>query len=86
MYVINNYNILIHPSEGATERGVFMSTEFSVSLAKIIKEIALEPYFMPHSPEDIAITSMDIDRPGLELTGYLDFFDEKRIIIFGNTE
>ena len=63
-----------------------MSTEFSVSLAKIIKEIALEPFFMPGSPEEISITSMDIDRPGLELTGYLDFFDEKRIIIFGNTE
>ncbi|MDO5124074.1 MAG: HPr(Ser) kinase/phosphatase [Eubacteriales bacterium] len=63
-----------------------MSVEFSVSLAKIIKEIALEPYYMPCDPAEISITSMDIDRPGLELTGYLEFFDEKRIIVFGNTE
>ena len=63
-----------------------MSTEFTVSLAKIIKEIALEPFYMPAPAEDIQISSMDIDRPGLELTGFLDFFDQKRIIIFGNTE
>ncbi len=63
-----------------------MSTQFSLSLAKIIKEVQLEPFYMPRSPEDIEIVSMDIDRPGLELTGYLDFFDGNRIIIFGNTE
>ncbi len=63
-----------------------MSTGFTVSLAKIIKEIALEPFYMPTPAENIEISSMDIDRPGLELTGYLDFFDEKRIIVFGNTE
>lgn len=63
-----------------------MGAEFSVSLKKIIEEIALEAYYMPKDPEEITITSMDIDRPGLELTGYLDFFDENRIIIFGLTE
>ena len=63
-----------------------MSVEFSVSLKKIIKETALDTYYMPGDPEEIFITTMDIDRPGLELTGYLDFFDEKRIIVFGHTE
>ena len=63
-----------------------MSAQFSVSLAKIIKESQLEAYYMPKNPEEIDIVSMDIDRPGLELTGYLDFFDGNRIIIFGNTE
>lgn len=63
-----------------------MSAQFSVSLAKIIKESQLEPFYMPRNPEEIEIVSMDIDRPGLELTGYLDFFDGNRIIVFGNTE
>ncbi len=63
-----------------------MSIEFSVSLKKIIKEIALDILYMPCDTEEMNITTMDIDRPGLELTGYLDFFDEKRIMIFGNTE
>ena len=63
-----------------------MSAQFSVSLAKIIKESQLEAFYMPSNPEEIEIVSMDIDRPGLELTGYLDFFDGNRIIVFGNTE
>lgn len=63
-----------------------MSTQFSVSLAKMIKENQLEPLYMPKDPEEIDIISNDIDRPGLELTGYMDFFDENRVIIFGLTE
>ncbi len=63
-----------------------MSTQFSISLAKIIKEVQLEPFYVPRNPEEIEINSMDIDRPGLGLTGYLEFFDGSRIIIFGNTE
>ena len=63
-----------------------MSAQFSVSLAKIIKESQLEPLYMPKAPEEIDIISMDIDRPGLELTGYMDFFDENRVIVFGLTE
>ncbi|MBQ4569343.1 MAG: HPr(Ser) kinase/phosphatase [Ruminococcus sp.] len=63
-----------------------MSAQFSVSLAKMIKESQLEPLYMPRDPEEIDIVSMDIDRPGLELTGYMDFFDENRVIIFGLTE
>ncbi|MBQ8000578.1 MAG: HPr(Ser) kinase/phosphatase [Ruminococcus sp.] len=63
-----------------------MSAQFSIALAKIIKELQLDPYYMPGNPEEIEIVSMDIDRPGLELTGYLDFFDGNRIIIFGYTE
>ena len=63
-----------------------MSTQFSVSLAKMIKESQLEALYMPKDPEEIDIVSMDIDRPGLELTGYMDFFDENRVIIFGLTE
>ncbi|MBE6738186.1 MAG: HPr(Ser) kinase/phosphatase [Ruminococcaceae bacterium] len=63
-----------------------MSAQFSVSLAKMIKESQLEPLYMPKDPEEIDIVSMDIDRPGLELTGYMDFFDENRVIVFGLTE
>lgn len=63
-----------------------MNTDFSVSLGKIIKELSLKVYYTPTSVDDIMISSTDINRPGLELTGYLEFFDNKRIIIFGNTE
>ncbi len=63
-----------------------MVTEFKVSLDKIIKELSLEQIYMPVEAETILISSQDIDRPGLELTGYLDFFDKRRIMILGYTE
>ena len=63
-----------------------MNTNFSVTLAKIIKEIGLKPYYMPSDPEELMVNSMDISRPGLELTGYLDYFDNQRILVFGTTE
>ncbi len=63
-----------------------METKFSVSLKKIIDELDLTVAYMPSSPEDISVSSKDITRPGLELTGFLDFFDNSRIMLFGNTE
>ena len=63
-----------------------MATDFKVSLDKIIKELSLETVYMPVDADSVFITSADIDRPGLELIGYLDFFDKNRIMILGYTE
>lgn len=63
-----------------------METNFSVSLSKVIKEIQLDTAYMPGNPDDILITSRDILRPGLELTGFLDYFDNSRLLLIGNTE
>lgn len=63
-----------------------MATEFSVALKKIINELSLKSIFMPSDPEEIKITNIDISRPGLQLTGFFDFFDKTRILVFGNTE
>ncbi len=63
-----------------------MASDYKVSLDKLIKELSLEKVFMPVDPDTIMITSADIDRPGLELTGYLEFFDKRRIMILGYTE
>ena len=63
-----------------------MNTEFSVTLAKIMKETGLTEFYMPADPNELMVSSMEINRPGLELTGYMDYYDKDRIIIFGNTE
>ncbi len=63
-----------------------MEKKFSVTLSKIIAELDLDIAYMPNNPDEIQIYTKDITRPGLELTGYLDFFDTSRIILFGNTE
>ena len=63
-----------------------MATTYSVSLDKVIKELSLETIYMPSDPEKILITSTDVNRPGLELNGFYDYYDTSRIIVFGNAE
>ena len=60
-----------------------MATTFSVSLADIMKELALETVYLPCSPTDIMVTSADINRPGLAIGGYNGYFDATRIQILG---
>ena len=76
------YNVYIIYYSG----GEVLDKKFSVSLSKIISELELEVSYMPNNPDEIQVYSKDITRPGLELTGFLDFFDNSRIIFFGNTE
>ena len=63
-----------------------MDNNFSVSLTKVIKELQLDTAYMPGNPDDILIASRDVIRPGLELTGFLDYFDNTRLMLIGNTE
>ena len=63
-----------------------MAVTFTVSLANIINELSLETLYMPGSPDEVLISSRDVSRPGLELTGFFDYYDNTRILIIGNTE
>lgn len=63
-----------------------MAAEYSVDLARIIKEFSLETIYLPAEPEEILITNNDINRPGLQLGGYYEFFDNTRIQIIGRSE
>lgn len=60
--------------------------QFTVSLEKIAKQLNLEAAFAPEKLKDIFICTPDINRPGLLLTGYDEFFDPTRIQILGNAE
>lgn len=63
-----------------------MAANFSVPLSKIIKELSLNIIYMPSDPEKMVVTSTDVNRPGLELNHFYDYYDQTRIIIFGNAE
>ncbi len=63
-----------------------MHTDFTVSLAKLIKEFSLETLYLPSDANDIMISSADINRPGLQLAGFFEFFDNKRIQVIGKAE
>lgn len=62
------------------------TSPYYVTLKRLIDEIGLDAYYMPTDPEEIQITATDVDRPGLELVGYLKFFDNRYLMAFGLTE
>ena len=59
---------------------------YSVSIAKIMKELSLSAIYMPEDGEERLITNNEVNRPGLGLAGYFEFFDNTRIQIFGKGE
>ena len=63
-----------------------MAQEYSVALDKIIDFHKLEIVYLPKKADEIMVRSAEINRPGIVLTGYTDFFDPLRIQILGWTE
>ena len=50
---------------------------------KLIEDLKLETVYMPRDPQEIMIKTVDINRPGLQLCGFYDYFDSNRIQMFG---
>ena len=63
-----------------------MPVEFSVPLSQIAEALNLTEVYVAENYKETNISTVEINRPGLELTGYLEFFDNKRIQVLGNTE
>ena len=59
---------------------------YSVPLKKLVEQLHLENCTPEVSIEDILITQSDVNRPALQLAGYFDYFDSKRIQIIGHVE
>ena len=59
---------------------------YTVPLSAIIAEHALEVVYTPCPTEERMVISADVNRPGLALSGYLDYFDSDRIQIMGKNE
>lgn len=58
--------------------------EFTVKLSKITKEFKLEEVYVPNP--DALIVTTDINRPGLQIAGFFDYFDATRIQVMGMVE
>ena len=63
-----------------------MAAKFSVSMSKLVSNFNLELIYKPEGQDEILIYSADVNRPGLELAGYMDYFDGSRIQIMGKIE
>lgn len=65
-----------------------MSNEhtFSIPLAAILEEFQFEVLYRSSDCESIEIKSADLNRPGLQIVGFYDYFDPQRIQIMGRVE
>ncbi len=59
---------------------------YSVSLGRIISEFGLEELNHIPGAHDILVKSSDINRPGLQLAGFFEYFGSDRIQLIGNVE
>lgn len=57
---------------------------FSVELDKVVHEMKLEKLYYPE--RKIWVETADLNRPGLQIAGFFDYFDPKRIQVFGKVE
>lgn len=63
-----------------------MSCDFYVTLKRLADEFSLETVFAPDDLENIKISSVEVNRPGLHFAGYFEYYDEKRVQIIGYNE
>ena len=63
-----------------------MASKPSISLGTIIDTFNLEVLYGPEGYRDQQITIEDVNRPGLQLAGFFDYFDETRLQVVGLVE
>ncbi len=63
-----------------------MANQYAVSLDDIIKEFSLDIICGYQPGDSVMVELPDINRPGLQLAGYYDYFDPQRIQLLGMNE
>ncbi len=63
-----------------------MSEVYTVGLKHIIDDFKLEVIYAPENLDEIMISDNDLNRPGLQLKGFYEYFNSERIQVCGNME
>ena len=63
-----------------------MEETYTVSLEKVIGAFNLETVYLPELPENIHITCSRVNRPGLQMVGFYDHYEQARLQIIGKVE
>lgn len=63
-----------------------MEEIYSVKLSKVIDEFDLEVLKLPDQAENIDITCSRVNRPGLQIIGFYDYYEQARLQIIGKVE
>ena len=59
---------------------------FSVKLQEVVNEFNLTPIGGFNDVDDILVTTSEVNRPGLQIAGFMEHFSNERIQIMGMTE
>ena len=60
--------------------------EYKLPLKKVIEQFELEKIYETDVLDSVMITNTDVNRPGLQMVGFFDYFDNNRIQIMGKVE
>ena len=58
----------------------------TVTLTKVINAFDLETVYLPDLPDDILISCSRVNRPGLQMVGFYDHYEQARLQIIGKVE
>ena len=63
-----------------------MRSKYSVKLKSVAEEHGLTPLTLSKNYETALVTTADVNRPAMQLTGFYNYFDPRRIQIMGRVE
>ena len=63
-----------------------MNTKYSIPVKEVLRAMNFRIAYMPKGGFDLPVSSTDINRPALALTGFTEHFDAFRIQLFGRAE
>ena len=63
-----------------------MRTKYTVPLKTVVEDMKLQPLHLSKDYETALLTMADVNRPAMQLTGFYDYFDPKRIQAIGRVE
>ena len=63
-----------------------MESRYKTSLKQFMDELGVKDVYLPDEPDKLFLYHPEVNRPGLALAGFEDFFDNTRIQIFGRSE
>lgn len=63
-----------------------MRNKYTVKLKTIAEELQLKPLHVSSDYESAVLTTSDVNRPAMQLTGFYNYFDPHRLQIIGRVE
>ena len=63
-----------------------MKTKYTVPLKTIVEKMHLQPLHLASNYDSALVRMAEVNRPALQLTGFYNYFDPKRVQIIGRVE